>query len=58
MPTEFQKVLEVLLAKSREVFVFFDDNLIVSKATKQDHLNEVREILEVLDDANLQASRK
>ena len=54
MPTEFQKVMDVLLAKFREVFIFIDDILIVTKETKQDHLNKVREILKVLDEANLQ----
>ena len=54
MPTEFQKVMDVLFAKFREVFVFIDDILIVTKGTKQDHSNKVREILKVHDEANLQ----
>ena len=43
MPTEFQKVMDILLAKFREVFVFIDDNLIVTKGTKNQHLDKVRE---------------
>ena len=31
MPTEFQKVMDILLASFREVSVFIDDNLIVTK---------------------------
>ena len=54
MPTEFQKVIYILLAKFREVFVFIDDILIVTKGTKQNHLDKVREILKTLDEAILQ----
>ena len=54
MPTEFQKVMDLLLARFREVFVFIDDILIVTKGTKQEHLDKVREILKVIDDAELQ----
>ena len=54
MPTEFQKVMDLLLAKFREVFVFIDDILIVTKGNKAEHLNKVREILKVLDEAELQ----
>ena len=54
MPTEFQKVMDLLLARFREVFVFIDDILIVTKGTKQEHLDKVREFLKVIDDAELQ----
>ena len=54
MPTEFQKVMDILLAKFREVFVFIDDILIVTKGTKQNHLDKVREIRKTLDEAKLQ----
>ena len=54
MPTEFQKVMDILLAKFREVFVFIDDILIVTKGTKNQHLDKVREILKTLDHAELQ----
>ena len=54
MPTEFQKVMDLFLAKFREVFVFIDDILIVTKGNKAEHLNKVREILKVLDKAELQ----
>ena len=53
MPTEFQKVMDNLLAKFREVFVFIDDILIVTKGTKQNHIEKVREILKTLDAAKL-----
>ena len=35
-------------------FVYIDDILIVTKGTKQEHVTAVREIIKVLDDANLQ----
>ena len=54
MPTEFQKKMDILLAKVREVFVFIDDILIVTKGTKKEHLDKVREILKTLDQAELQ----
>ena len=42
MPTEFQKMMDILLAKFGEVFVFIDDILIVTKGTKKEHLDKVR----------------
>ena len=54
MPTEFQKVMDNLLAKFREVFVFIEDILIVTKGTKQNHLDIMREILKTIDEAKLQ----
>ena len=54
MPTEFQKVKDLLLAKFREVFLFIDDILIVTMGTKNEHLDKVREILKALDNAELQ----
>ena len=49
MPTDFQKVMDNLLARFREVLVFIDDILFVTKGTKSEHLTKVREILNVLD---------
>ena len=54
MPTEFQKVMGLLLARFREVFVFIDDISIVTKGTKNEHLNKVREILKAMNEAKLQ----
>ena len=54
MPKEFQKVIDLLLAKFREVFVFIDDILIVTKGIKNEHLDKVPEILKTLDNAELQ----
>ena len=46
--------MDMLLARFREAFVLIDDILIVTKGTKSEHLNEVREILKTHDDAKLQ----
>ena len=40
MPTEFQKVMDKLFAKLREVFVFIDDILIVIRV-KKDRSREI-----------------
>ena len=44
-----------LLAKFRDVFVFIDDILTVTKKTKEEHLAKVREIQQTLDKAKLQS---
>ena len=46
--------MDILLAKLREVFVITKDLLIVTKRTKDEHLEKVREILKTLDHADLQ----
>ena len=54
MPTQFQKLMDLTLANEISVFVYTDDVLIVTKGTKQQHLNKVREVMKNLDEANLQ----
>ena len=54
MPTKFQKEMDIVLAKFREVFVFVDDFPIVTKGTEKEHLDKVREILKTLDQAESQ----
>ena len=54
MPTDFQKVMDITLANINSVFVYTDDILIVTKGSKQQHMNKVREVLKILDNANLQ----
>ena len=53
MPTEFQKLMDLTLANIYRVFVFIDDIIIVTKGTKQEHVNKVREVLRILDEASL-----
>ena len=54
MPREFQKGMDSLLAKFREDFVFVYDILIVTKGTKKEPLDKVREILKSMNAAKLQ----
>ena len=54
MPTEFQKLMDPTIANIKSAFVYKDDILIVTKGTKQQHMNKVREVLKILDDTNLQ----
>ena len=44
MPTDFQKVMDITLANINSVIVYTDDILIVTKGTKQQHMNKVREV--------------
>ena len=46
--------MDMLIAKFREVFVFIDDILIVTKETEKEHFDKVQEYLKTLDDAELQ----
>ena len=48
MPTEFQKLMDLTLANVNSVFVYIDDILIVTKGTKQQHVNKVREVMRIL----------
>ena len=41
-------------ANVNSVVAYIDDILIVTKGTKQDHLNKVRAVMKILDEANLQ----
>ena len=40
MPTEFQKLMDLLQASFREVFVFIEDILVVTKGIKEERLNK------------------
>ena len=46
--------MDLTLANINSVFVYIDDSLIVTKGTKHDHANKVREVMKILDEANLQ----
>ena len=44
MPLEFQKILDKTLHNTKNTFSFIDDNLIVTKNTKVDHMKTVRQL--------------
>ena len=46
--------MDLTLVNINSVFVYIDDMLIVTKGTKSEHLNKVREVMKVLDETNLQ----
>ena len=46
--------MNLTLANINSVFVYIEDILIVKKGTKQEHLEKVREVMTILDEANLQ----
>ena len=54
MPRVFQRVMDNILARFREVFVFIDDILIVTKGTKLEHMTKQQKKRKVLDLVNLQ----
>ena len=58
MATEFRKLMDLTLVNTNSVFVYLDDILIVTKGTKTEYLNKVREVMKVLDEANLQLKAK
>ena len=54
MPTEFQRKMEKILINIANVYVFIDDILIVTKGTKEEHEEKVREVFKKLDSRKLQ----
>ena len=54
MPTEFQRIMEDILINISNVFIFIDDILIVTKGTKEEHEEKVREVFRKLDSRKLQ----
>ena len=57
MPTEFQKLMDLTLANINSVFVYMNDISIVTKGTKLEHVNKVKEVLRILDEANLDEAK-
>ena len=54
MPTEFQRIMEEILINITNVYIFIDDILIVTKGTKEEHEEKVREVFKKLDSRKLQ----
>ena len=54
MPTEFQRIMEKILINIAIVYVFIEDILIVTKGTKEEHEEKVREVFKKLDSRKLQ----
>ena len=41
MPTEFQRVMEIILANETNVFIFIDDILTATKGSKEEHIQKI-----------------
>ena len=54
MPSDIHNLTDLTLAIINSVLVYIDDILTVTKGTKQKHVNKIKEVMRVLDDANLQ----
>ena len=54
MPTEFQKVVILTLDNIKCKFIETHDDLIVTKRDKNVHMQKVREVMKLLDKANVQ----
>ena len=54
MPTDFQKLMDFNLANINSVFVYIDDILLVTKGSKHEHLNKLKEALRIMDEVSLQ----
>ena len=52
-PTEFQKVMDLILARTKIIFAIIDGILIVTRISLEKHMEQVKEILENLDEANI-----
>ena len=55
MPTEFQRIMDMILQKIRNVFAFIDDIMLVTKGSKEEHMEKLTKtkVLAVLDSANV-----
>ena len=53
MPAAFQKVMDYTLVGLQNTYCFLDDIIVVSRGSKEDHLNLVYKCLKKLDEDNL-----
>ena len=42
MPAEFQKTIDLTLNNEKDTFAFLDDIFIISRGTKEDHMNKLK----------------
>ena len=52
MPTEIQRIIDLILANEKNVFAFIDDILIVTKGSKENNLEPVEQILDKMNKTN------
>ena len=51
MPLEIQKILDQLLLNIRNTFAFIEELLIVTKGSKEQHMEKLEEVMRTLDEA-------
>ena len=54
MPTKFRKAMDLTLVNTDCTFVYIDVILIVTKGSKDIHMQKVKEVMKKLDNAKLQ----
>ena len=57
MPPEFQKIKDNILHATKNMFIFLDDILKVTKGKRETHMQKVEEVLNVLDQAGIQITK-
>ena len=53
MPTEFQRIMDLILADITNTSAFIDDILIVTHGTENEHVTKVKEVLKRVHEANV-----
>ena len=54
MPPEFQQIMDNILFSVQNTFTFVIDILIVTKGSKKQHLEKVKQVQNILDEAGTQ----
>ena len=53
MPPEFQQIMDRILHNTKNTFSFIDEILIVTKGTKEDHVETVEAAVQAMDEAGI-----
>ena len=53
MPSEFPKTIDLTLNNEKNTFAFLDDILIISHGKKYQHIKNLKQVLDKLDQENL-----
>ena len=54
MSTRFQKIMDISIVNIDCILVYIDNILLVTKGAKEEHINKVKDVLIVLENANMQ----
>ena len=53
MPAEFQKAIDLTLNNEKDTFIFLVDILIISRGTKEQHIDKLTKLVDKLDAKNM-----